>query len=679
MQDARALAGNSSHGLTDWQKAEALDRHAHLDHEQRAAFDRATGPGGFSMIVGEAGTGKSTTISAVRDAYAEAGYRVIGMSWTNPVVHEMRDDGFAEAETIKSELMRVQHGSSIWNNRTVLIVDEAAQLSTRAIADLMAAARASGAKVIGVGDDAQLASIERGGLFGALRQEHGAAELHTVRRVTDAEERRAWNRMHEGDFRPALDLFDRKGAITWAQTAEEARAALVEKYAADTAAEPGKTRFVFANSNAEVAELNRDLRTLAAERGQLGADYLLKGTDGPAHYAKGDRIMFTASVADPHMRRAGFINGAAGTIDQIDGQRITVTLDGKKGRPGRTVAFSVGDNAEAGEFNSFRHGYAGTIYKGQGRTLDQTYVLHSASMGAASSYVGLSRHRESVNLFTTRGADAWMMATGGVEGLTEPQHKSAEKSYARWTEAKPELAARHGFADYVSYVQDQQAKRAPDHSGDLDRLARQMGRVEERRSASQFHSDGRKDTGSFGDAARGATGSPQDGRETPAGAMPQAGGQSGPTARSAAMARGIGARIAAIRNPFRQAQALHRAHVRDADAVRIAQLVAKRAAEERAGEHATQQAEARRQGQLERDQMARDVMERKAAGAPKATETRTPAPDPKPAAQETTRPAGETTDITADRIAKAKAAAEHEAAERPERERGRFRDRGRTR
>ena len=560
MEASRHLDGSTTHGLTEWRKAEALDRHSHLDAEQRAAFDHGTRAGGFAVIAGEAGTGKSTTMAAIRDAYEDAGHRVIGLAWTNAVVQDMKDNGFRDAATIASELMRVERGSSQWNAKTVLIVDEAAMLSTKHLVGLMEKAEQAGAKVILTGDDKQLASIERGGMFGALRDEHGAAELHNVRRVTDADQRRAFNLMHKGDFRPALEIFDKQGAITWSQTQDEARTALVAKYATDTAAAPDKSRFVFANSNAEVMALNKDIRALRRERGELGEDHVLRSKDGPEAFATGDRIMFTGTAPSKQAKALGFINGNAGTIEKIDGDRVTVALDTKGGRP-RLVAFNVGEDTEAGEFNAIRHGYAGTIYKGQGRTLDQTYVLHSASMGADSSYVGLSRHRDSVSLFTTRGAEAWISATGGHEGLTDKQLDSAKASYARWTEEKPELAQKYGFGDYVAYVQDQQAKRDPDNKADLDRLARQMSRTQERRSASQFivdepqpirPGDNRTD---FDEAASHTTG-PYD----------EAKGDAGPTAQQQAEAQRKAAIIGRLKDPIKVAHALTRAHRRDTGA-----------------------------------------------------------------------------------------------------------------
>src|SRR5581483_8508364 len=77
----------------------------------------------------------------------------------------------------------------------------------------------------------------------------------------------------------------------------------------------------------------------------------------------------------------------------IRGSRFTVYLDGR-GRG--SVEF------DAGEFPAFRHGYAGTLYSGQGRTIDQTYLFHSEFWRKASSYVGMTRHSEKTELFVAK-------------------------------------------------------------------------------------------------------------------------------------------------------------------------------------------------------------------------------------------------------------------------------------
>ena len=444
----------------------------------------ATGAEGLSVIAGEAGTGKSTTLAAIREAYETDGYRVTGLAWTNAVVQNLAADGFDRAETVSSALMRQANGRAAWDRRSVLVVDEAAMLSTKHLSALLTAASGAGAKVILAGDDKQLSSIERGGMFPTLAREHGAAELHNVRRVNNPGQREAFNAMHRGDFATALSIFDRRGAIQWSATPEDSRATLVGQWAKDSAANPDKARFVLAYTNAEVAELNADLRAIRRARGELGEDHGLKTREGEQAFAVRDRVQFTASAEDRRQRQSGLFNGAAGTVQSIDGARMTVALDAQKGATPRVVSFIVGANAGAGEFNAIRHGYAGTIYKAQGRTLDQTYLLHSDNWRASTGYVALSRHREDVKLFATEKPAPWIRADGGIDKLTAEQRQAAERSFAAWADAKPDLAARYGFAGYVAYVQRQAIEQGS--LSKLDRMARQMGRIEETRAASAF-------------------------------------------------------------------------------------------------------------------------------------------------------------------------------------------------
>ena len=90
--------------------------------------------------------------------------------------------------TIHSELFALNNGRATWNRRTVVMVDEAAMIDTKLMAMLTAHAYDAGAKLILVGDDRQLSSIDRGGMFGALKDRYGAASLTEVRR--QHEERR---------------------------------------------------------------------------------------------------------------------------------------------------------------------------------------------------------------------------------------------------------------------------------------------------------------------------------------------------------------------------------------------------------------------------------------------------------------------------------------------------------
>jgi AAA domain len=246
----------------------------------------------------------------------------------------------------------------------------------------------AGVKLILVGDDRQLSSIDRGGMFGALKDRHGAAELTEVKRQHKNDHRRASEMMAEGNFNDALKIYEQTGAVNWTRTQPEARAELIEKWAQDSAQAPEKSRFVFAYTNEDVGRLNAGLRAVRKERGELGDEQEIHTAHGRAMFAVGDRIQFTKTD-----KKIGINNNDAGTIEAMNGKELTVSLDkGKK----RSVTF----NAEL--YDKFRHGYAGTIYRGQGRTIDQTYLYHSEHWRSAPSYVALTRHRDKAELFVAR-------------------------------------------------------------------------------------------------------------------------------------------------------------------------------------------------------------------------------------------------------------------------------------
>ena len=187
LKNSKGMADDHRHGLSDG-RITATAAEFTLKPEQADALKHLTSAEGFAILWGEAGTGKSHTLNAARAAYEAEGSKVIGLAWTNDVVQQMRGDGFA-ANTIASELKGLEKGRTAWDKNTVLIVDEAAMIATEHLAAVTSAARKAGAKLILAGDDAQLSSIEKGGMFESLRQTHGAAILKDVQRVQDAEQK----------------------------------------------------------------------------------------------------------------------------------------------------------------------------------------------------------------------------------------------------------------------------------------------------------------------------------------------------------------------------------------------------------------------------------------------------------------------------------------------------------
>jgi Ti-type conjugative transfer relaxase TraA len=384
---ATALAADPRHQVGTDAAAAALAQRPTMREEQRRAFDHATAAGGLALIDGKAGTGKSYTMAAIRDACEGDGKRVIGLAPTNAVAQDMQRDGFAEARTIHSALFALKNDRDRWNDKTVLMVDEAAMIGTKLMGELLARAHEARAKLILVGDDRQLASIERGGLFGELRERHGAAELVDVTRQRDADHKAAAEMLARGEFTEAVDALDKLGCITRRNHQTEALDALVEQWTKDTEAASGRSRFVFAYTNDAVKQLNAALRAVRRARGDLGEDHEFTTRDGKAAFAEGDRLTFTTTD-----KRKGITNGAIGTIERIEEQFITLRMDG---RTGREFTF------DAEQVDAFRHAYAGTIYKGQGRTFDDVYLYHSQHWKDAAAYVALTRHRDDVKLFVS--------------------------------------------------------------------------------------------------------------------------------------------------------------------------------------------------------------------------------------------------------------------------------------
>ncbi|NJM50506.1 MAG: hypothetical protein HC843_06135 [Sphingomonadales bacterium] len=108
----------------------------------------------------------------------------------------------------------------------------------------------------------------------------------------------------------------------------------------------------------------------------------IKANRGERQLASGDRIMFLRNE-----RGLGVKNGTLGTVERISAQRMAVRTD-----DGRRVAFDTKNYAH------IDHGYAATIHKAQGMTVDRAHVLATPGMDSHGAYVALSRHRDGLAL-----------------------------------------------------------------------------------------------------------------------------------------------------------------------------------------------------------------------------------------------------------------------------------------
>jgi hypothetical protein len=166
------------------------------------------------------------------------------------------------------------------------------------------------------------------------------------------------------------------------ETREAARSALVDGWDAVRQARPEASQVMLAHTRADVAELNQLARGRMRNAGALGEDQVIQTERGERTFAAGDRVMFLRNE-----RSMGVKNGTLGTVERIEGSGLAVRLDGADRRE---VRFDLKD------FAHIDHGYASTIHKSQGVTVDHGHLLASDGLDRHAAYVGMSRHRETL-------------------------------------------------------------------------------------------------------------------------------------------------------------------------------------------------------------------------------------------------------------------------------------------
>jgi Ti-type conjugative transfer relaxase TraA len=409
-----------------------------LGEEQRAALEHIAGPSGISNVIGYAGTGKSAMLGIARDGWEQAGYTVRGAALSGIAAESLEGGSGIQSRTIASLEHAWGQGRDQLTARDVLVVDEAGMIGTRQMERVLSHARDAGAKVVLVGDPEQLQAIEAGAAFRSIAERHGAAEITEVRRQRDDWQKDATRALATDRTAEALHAYDSRGMVQAADTREVARVELVEGWDRQRQADPGKTRIILTHTNAEVRELNQEARERVRASGGLGEDVGVTVDRGRREFAAGDRIMFLRNE-----RSLGVKNGTLGTLERIENGRMAVLLDG-----GGRAAFDLKDYA------AVDHGYAATFHKSQGVTVDRAHLLATPGMDRHSAYVGMSRHRDGVELHYGRDdfADLAKLARvlsrdrakdmAGDYGMPSDEDRArsfAEQREIRWPERAREI------------------------------------------------------------------------------------------------------------------------------------------------------------------------------------------------------------------------------------------------
>ncbi|WP_088213124.1 MobF family relaxase [Shewanella sp. Shew256] len=467
LRHADNMHANSHYQLADKAIEQAIARQgqqqgfALSDEQVEAVFSVCQS--GLDIIQGRAGAGKSTSMQAMRMAYESQGFSVRGATVARQAAQQLEKDTGIESTTLASLLNELGKGNSEAKFKdTVILLDEAGQLATPDLLQLMQAAHKAGAKLVLVGEQQQMDAISHGGSLRFLSQRQGCARINTIRRQREAWARTAVNDLRSGNAKAALDSFQGRGLLHIEQDSQSARAQLVKHWQAYTEANPDKESMIMAQRWKDVKPLNDLVRKVYQEQGKLGTENILTECVVSSQslyfaFSNGERVRFTKNDY-----QRNFTNGEQGTITQVLQQgediRFTVKLDS-----GRTVSFYQSDYSDEQGRLHLVQAYASTVYSAQGATVDgDTFVLYTSAMDRAASYVAGSRHKDNCHWFVngqeldaqSGQADKGQMPDTETRLKTLARCMSINKHKAMASEYLAEQEAQQGITKQAEQAND---------------------------------------------------------------------------------------------------------------------------------------------------------------------------------------------------------------------------------
>ncbi len=387
----------------------------------------------IEVVRAPAGTGKTFAMDAAREAWDASEIEVAGAALSARAAVELHDQTGMRTTTIASLKHSLEHGYDL-PDRSVLIVDEAGMVGTRDLAEIAAAAERADAKLILVGDDRQLAEIQAGGAFRAVAREVPCHALDDVLRQHEPWDRDALSELRAGDLQSWADAYVDHDRVTVADDAWDACNSLVDDW--HDAHQRGGDNLMLAQRRQDVAELNAAARDLLHRDGELGDDLIY----GDRAFAVGDRVITTRTD-----RRNRTVNGERATITRADEAGVDIQPDNADCDP-------IHIDREQLEHGDLDHGYAMTVHKAQGATVDNTFTLLDDRAYREWAYTALSRHRDTAQVYLTNDTLAGELDKPGDDiaaRLAELVSRSRAKELAIEPERQPDLEAPDSDAPIV--------------------------------------------------------------------------------------------------------------------------------------------------------------------------------------------------------------------------------------
>jgi conjugative relaxase-like TrwC/TraI family protein len=379
--------------------AGVAERGGALAGEQERAVRVACSDHRLVVVVGQAGTGKSTALQGVARAHQQAGRTVLvtstGAQAAERLAAELNEFG-VEGRGYSTTALRVnvERGLVVLDAHVTVIHDEAALASTREQAWLFKTVSESGARIVAIGDPRQSQAVGAGGLWSEIEQTakaHDAfVELSRIVRAQDPADRREQALWRAGQHDHALNNYAERGFVVIEADQRQLEDRALDAAHADRRA-GRETLVVVETSNEQLDALNARAQAIRLQDGELGRVRVpLSGR--PYGLRAGDDVVVRSPVQHPDL--GSVRNGLAGQVIDVHADAGAVTLrlsDGRKAAFDRSLL----------DTGQVRLAYVSHPFPVQGRTTDTTHVIAGPLSTAEGSYVALTRAREHTHLYAS--------------------------------------------------------------------------------------------------------------------------------------------------------------------------------------------------------------------------------------------------------------------------------------
>lgn len=379
-----------------------------LDVLQYAAASGVAGEDRVVVIVGPAGTGKTTTLAAAVTDLHRHSRPVFGVAPTAKAAKVLGRETGMHTDTVAKlvhEWARPEGPGPQWRlpSGTTLIVDEAGMLSTPNLHQLTRLAASERWRLVLVGDHRQLQAVGRGGLFGEICATSRVVELERVHRFSHDWEAAASLRLRHGDLR-ALGTYEVHGRIV-PGSFDEHLDAIAQEWMQRHAA--GETVAITAATNEHVDEINRTIRQLRARSGDT--DTTMFGSIADGLVAVGDIVATRRNQRHLQTTSGDIVrNRELWTVTAINDGDLTVT--------DLTGASTVTLPAEYA-MEHVRLGYAATEYGTQSATETASITLAGPATTGRGLYVGMTRGRDHNRVYVVTDTHDTSEARDVLEGI----------------------------------------------------------------------------------------------------------------------------------------------------------------------------------------------------------------------------------------------------------------------